>query len=254
MKKIIFITLAIASSSLANAWNISILDPTNPFGYGYDMPGGDKVSNFMDRVKNGGSHITTGDLAGFSPENTDAVIINISDPYTSFTPAELSALETLINRKILVLILGDNNVWEAINKQLATVLGGSWTSAPGGDSQKAGKPTSSNGKFILNDVSNIYLTASGKMNIGGGDGEWLSSGGTISLWGAEDNILLAMDANMFGNDLAQKNDQLLQNISDFLNGANSIPEPSTWALLTGCTAIGLAAIARRRAISPTSNT
>ena len=248
MKNLISLAAALfLSVGALNAWTISILSPDQLLGEPQNvMPEGEDMQSFIGILSKQGTTVNSQDLASFSVGSADAVIVNLPSSNSSFSELEVAVLTALVNSGTKLLLIGEHNGWTSSNQQLASLLGGQYSGNDGSSNQSTTTPSSETGKLILKDVTNISFGSPGSINIGGGNGEWLSSDGSISLWGSEDNILLSMDINMFGQPYFNANAQLLQNIADFLNGATSIPEPSTWTMMIGGSALGLVALRRRK--------
>ena len=253
MKKL-FIPIIALSSFLAtaalDAWTINILTPEFPSSDsdgGYVMPDGKGMTYFTNILQSSGAEFATESLSSFAFENTDAVIINLINSGKKYSDAEIAVLDRLIKSNVRVLLIGENNSWRSSNNQLAALLGGKYTGEKS-DAQATTSSDSAIGNLIIQGVDSVHAISPGSMGLGSGDGHILTSDGVISLWGAEDNILLSMDVNIFAEG-SGKNAQLLQNIADFLNYSAPIPEPSTWALMIGTSALGLAVI-RHRKVKP----
>ena len=250
-KPVIYLTTLLLSFGALDAWTITILNPEKPYNNASLFPDGSKMSDFMNLLSQENTAFSSSSLGGFDISSTDAVIVNLISSSSSYSTEELSTLAALLNSDVRVLIFGENSAWDTPNAQLAELLGGTYEGAEWGSSRShsATDPSSENGQLILNDVNKIWFSYGiGKIGVGDGDGEALTSGNAISLWGTEDNFLVAMDSNFLDNDNISKNSQLAQNIADFLNGTGitQVPEPSTWAMMLGGSALGLVALRRRK--------
>lgn len=230
-------------TSSLNAWEISILDPQSSSS-GNNVQGRNSFSTFFSYLQ-ANATVTTNLLETYTINNSDAVIVNLTSSSTGYTDTEISVLTSLLNSNTRVLVFAESNSWQSPNIQLANLLGVSYSYASGNASQTV---ISTEFPEITNGVNDITFNAVGKMYPTPGNGHTLTDDYGITLWGDNDNFLLFMDVDaMSGSILSKDNNQLAQNIANWLAGSGiNIPEPSSYTLILGVATLGLITVRRKK--------
>lgn len=245
--KTVFIigTITLSSVSILKAWTVSVLNPDSNYS-SYDVFSTSNFSNFRSYLNDAGSILTQGALSNYNLGNSDAVIVNLHNSGgTLYTDTEIAVLKSLLESNVRVLVFGEHDSWQASNKQLASLVGGTYLGDFGTGTQGI-----SSGLFpvITQDVNNVYFAAAGVVAPQGSNGISITDGNSITLWGANDNFLLFMDINGLADYTGYgDNDKLARNIANWLSGADMvIPEPSVYGLFAGLFLLGGSIIRRRR--------
>jgi hypothetical protein len=168
------------------------------------------------------------------------------------TAGELANLVAYANTGRRVVVVGENATWGGWNGAVLGALGGSegagqtqswyWMHGAAAGCQD-GTATSVLAHALTAGVAKVNMACAGYA-IGGTS---LFDYGVATLWGASQNVLVVLDANLFDDRFMQPDGvRFEQNVVTWLAGASTTaPEPATFALLgTGLLALG--GIARRR--------
>lgn len=175
------------------------------------------------------------------------------DQRWQYTPAagEIANLRAFIETGRRVVLVGENATWGGWNAALLTMLGGQegpYLAPYGqwGPGCEHGSTARAVDHMLTRGVPSLGVACAGYA-IGGMS---LFSYGVATLWGANQNVLTVLDANVF-DDYAPyvDNRQFQTNVVAWVAGASVVaPEPGTWVLLgTGLLALGGVATRRRRA-------
>jgi hypothetical protein len=242
------------------AWTVMILLPEQPVSIQSDLEAilASGLEPFTNYVKGRGADVTFGPLADFQVGVTADAVVTFQPGSgdgtghgETYTAPELAVLGALLNSNVPTLVFGEHPVWDASNAQLAAVVGGTYVTGqsytdienPQTFIADAGILTAG----LTLGVSQIGFAAAGAMLPGPG-GYSLTSGDSISLWGANNNFLVVLDGNAItgGDVTGYDNDQFVQNVAGFLTTAIPVPEPAAWAALAGLAMLICAALRRRR--------
>lgn len=246
--KLIIAGIAIAlSSSYLNAWTISILNPSAMYDAGYHLLDGSRSTILSSYLYSTGSDFASGNLSNYSVGDSDAVIINLPPTGYSYTQAEKNVLNDLLNSNTRVLIFAENSSWATSNSELANILGGTYTSSVINGVQTVNPDLY---PLLTEGVENVNFASPGKIvPKEGSGGISISSDSSVTLWGDNYNFLLFADVNAMEDSYINTydNNQLALNIVEWLAGNNpNIPEPSSYAFISGTAILGLMAARRKR--------
>ncbi len=239
-KAVLISGIMVFSSSCLSAWTIKVLNPGVILGEpGNVLPNGTDAQTLKNYLEQTGSFLTYGSLTDYAIGDSDAVMIQLPDASYSYNWAELNMIAQLLSSNTRTLIFGEHNGWSTNNSQLAALLGG--TDGSGGSTQGI---VSDLFPVITDGVSEVYFANPGSMSTNG-IGISITIDDTISMWGANNNFLLFMDINVLTDNVAV-NDQLAQNVANWLSGIDlaPVPESSSYATVFGL--LALAAIPLRR--------
>ena len=176
--------------------------------------------------------------------------------------AEIANLQAFVQTGRRVVLVGENASWGGWNAALLTMLGGQEGPLAGRLPNEGGSPGLGCQDGLTDRAVDHMLTrgvgqirmACGGYAIGGTS---LFGYGVATLWGAQQNVLTILDANVLDDVWYQgsNNRQFQANVVAWAAGAEAsaavvltTPEPGTWALLgTGLLAVGGLAVRRRKA-------
>lgn len=230
-----------------SARTVDVLTPNT--SYPYDIFSGSNYSTFRSYLTQEATLANGGGLASYQMNDSSSVIVNLVGYNASFTSEELVILNDLLNSDVRVIVfLESSQHWGKYgNAQIADLVGGLNSTSTNGTELQAiienGFPE------ITDGVSNVQFGAAGKISPKGSNGISLTSDNGMTLWGENDNFLLFMDCDalMDTNIGKADNDQLARNLAKWLAPSNSnIPEPSTYGILFGLTAMGFILVRKIR--------
>jgi hypothetical protein len=162
---------------------------------------------------------------------------------------ELANLVAYANTGRRVVVVGENASWGGWNAAILGALGGTEGgpfSGSGSPGCRLGGTNTALAHALTAGVASVNM-ACGGYAVGGTS---LFDYGVATLWGASQNVLVVLDANLFDDRFMQPDGvRFEQNVVTWLAGASTTaPEPATFALLgTGLLALGGIAARRRRA-------
>ncbi len=244
--------IIVFSSSGLNAWMISVLNPSATDSSN-NVLGREEFAAFENYMTDTGAVLVAGSLSSHAIEDSDAVIVNLhSGGGSTYTVNELAVLGTLLNGNVRVLVFGElSSYWDASNKQLADLVGGTNHYSNQGFSCQDDQTVNPDiYPLITEGVHSIYFGTPGKISPKEGNGLSLSSDDGITLWGLNNNFLLFMDVDLMSGSIdgGIDNDQLTRNIANWLSGVDiaPTPEPSTYAMVLGVSLVGTVLLRRRR--------
>lgn len=242
LKKLISIgIISLFFCGTLSAWTIQVLNPANVLST-RDVLTSNSFTTFKGYLEDTQSVLTSGSLSGYTIGSSDAVIVNLVSLGASYTANEITVLTNLLNSGTRVLVFGEHNSWRQSNQQIATIVGGDYKGASLNNTQNM---ISGAFPLITNGVNSVYFDAPGK-TLPIDDGILLTDDAAITLWGNSENFLFFMDINALSDEIARlDNNQLALNIADWLAGS-TIPEPSTYTLISGFVLLGGFVIRRKR--------
>lgn len=207
------------------------------------LPNGSNFQTFSKYLTETGSTLTTGSLGEYSG-GADAVIINLPSDGYYYTQAEIDVLKSFLDSNIRVLVFSENTSWANSNKQLASLLGGTYNGGGSGNQSIINQ----NFPEITEGVTNVTFASPGKISPNGSNGTALTSDNSLSLWGDNDNFLLFMDINALSDYInSADNDRLAQNIAWWLTDSSPIiPEASSYTTFLGIMSLTAGLLRRHR--------
>ncbi|AHF94499.1 hypothetical protein OPIT5_17865 [Opitutaceae bacterium TAV5] len=254
---------ALLTPAASQAWTVTVLNPAAPYLPNAEL--GDQLSNepIAHYLAGYGANLTLGNLADFELGTTaDAVIVMLPGwGATTYTDPELAVITSLLNSNVRTLVLGDDYQWATSNIQIAALLGGTYDESNTLMGHRE-ETIIASAWDLTEGVSTIDTYSGTVISPGSGaPGYSLTSGGTVSLWGANENFLVVMDADVVlqagaGGPLADRDDNLrfAQNVAYFLMGTSQVPEPATYAALAGLALLAWAMVGRGTGERTTDNT
>ncbi|AGN11274.1 hypothetical protein [Simiduia agarivorans] len=199
--------------------------------------------NVYNAVIGAGNTVSTGLLTDVSAlDSSDSLWLSTSTFNDNLSGGELSNLNDYINSGRRVVLHGENSNWSGWNTSLLDLLGGTW--GVGCDSWLT--PVVGNSNGLTNGVSEINIPCDA--HVTSGDRIDLVLDGSISVWGAHENVLLILDGNWLADGFSAPNLDFAKNIGNWLADSSrvSVSEPS--GLVIFCIALLGFGISRRKLI------
>ena len=214
-----------------NAWTLQPLNPATIYDQTVILPNGIDFSGVKGCFEDQEAVVLNAEsLASYesAPLAADAYFINLAMNGSSPSANEVNALTRIFNSGKPVMFVGENNVFRTWSNTALSLVGGSHAGQVAGSSTTWQNTIPNVNNIITKNVQSVAFAGPGvAATPPANTGKWLTSQGTVSLWGAQENVLIYLDMNSLASShnyngtgpvLFSSNVTFVQNIVEWMRG------------------------------------
>jgi len=229
--------MALTPTAFAGSVLVSQTGGNYAYGYGSNWTGMTSALNSAASVTVAADFTNLAQMLSFN-----ALWLDQRGTTGSLTAGELSNLAAFIATGRRVVLMGENDNWTAWDNQILGLVGANLGGFLNGNAPQS--PVVSNA--LTAGITSVSPVAMGLASAGGTN---LFTQRFATLWGANQNVLVILDVNLWDNSgtgfSADSNAIFGQNVAAWIGQqADSVPEPATYALVGA--GFALVVLARRR--------